>query len=284
MFVITREGTAAEHGELNPRTDRGEENEKSLGFGGGRKNSFSCPGAGFWGLLRNAFLERPRLPRGFGVPGKLRSPEGTVPRAVTVALFPQPQQPPRGSRESRGCWGPGRPHGTPGSGASHPERMAKMLENTLKRSNSWRREAPRGSRPVGPGPGRHEAGAGFGSGSRGAGGDAGWAKRGERRGTGKARPGSPAAPSPPSPLPLTLPACHRGCRTCLGTWWHSRTLPVLGRAGKGTPSPAERSCGARVWLPRPCSPFWGIPGWSWPCHLPQQGLGTLGSPGVPAPI
>lgn len=58
-----------------------------------------------------------------------------------TALFPWPERPPRGSRESRGSWGAGRPRGTPESGAPRPERTRKMLENTLKRSKCGRREA-----------------------------------------------------------------------------------------------------------------------------------------------
>lgn len=110
--------------------------------------------------------------------------------------------------------------------------------------------------------------------------DAGRAKRGERRGTGKARPGSPAAPSP-----SLAPSSPRSrCRRARRSWpnrWHSRCRGLRGRAGKGTP---RRNRGAAARPPRPRSPFWDIPTRGLPRRCPWQGSGTLGIPGVPVPI
>lgn len=213
-----------------------------------------------------------------------------------MVLFPQPKRPPRGGSGRAGAVG-----GLAGPAAHQDwglltrKGQGKCWKTPLKGQTVGAARLP-GLPPGGTGAGaargRRQVWLQLPRCRR----DAGRAKRGERRGTGKARPGSPAAPSPslarssppshpppglvdvagePVALPVPGPAVSR--------------RPVPGRAGKGMPSPAwqEEPRGrspAAAGCPGPSPRFGAFPAGDGPTFSPRQGSGTLGSTGVPAPI
>jgi len=274
MFVITREGTAAEHGELNPGIDRGK--RKSLGFEGGRKSSgFPVPTAGFRGLPTQRFGRSGRgsagrRQRGFGVLGKCRSPEGLRGGFVPVACAAAAGVP--GEPGRLGGW-PAPRHTGIGSSSPRKDEGGKCWKTPLKGQTVGATRLPGlppGGTAAGAARGRRRVRLQLPRCRR----DAGPAKRGERRRTGKAKLGSPPAAPSPSLAPSSPPSRPSPLDGARGPGGTTGTGAGGRRAGKGPRSP--------VWAP--------LPGSGHRHPAPAQAFGRGGARGraaapvVPVPI